>query len=149
MTKSEQIYPTDLNDTQWLKIRPYLPAEAKTGRPREHGWRVILNGIFYLLQSGCSSSDNGSPSGPSDSTNRTFTSSSDAGHTHSVTMARSEIDSPPSGGISRLTSSNSGHTHTFTITQAQLTTVQGGSTVSTSTSSDAGHSHTFSISKWY
>jgi putative transposase len=54
MTKSEQIYPTDLNDTQWLKIRPYLPAEAKTGRPREHGWRVILNGIFYLLQSGCS-----------------------------------------------------------------------------------------------
>ena len=54
MTKSEQIYPTDLNDTQWSKIRPYLPAEAQTGRPREHGWRKILNSIFYLLQSGCS-----------------------------------------------------------------------------------------------
>lgn len=54
MTKSQQIYPTDLNDTQWSKIRPYLPAEAATGRPREHGWRVILNGIFYVLQSGCS-----------------------------------------------------------------------------------------------
>ncbi len=54
MTKSQQIYPTDLNDTQWLKIRPYLPAEAATGRPREHGWRMILNGIFYILQSGCS-----------------------------------------------------------------------------------------------
>lgn len=54
MTKSQQIYPTDLNDTQWLKIRPYLPAEAKTGRRRAHGWRRILNGIFYLLQSGCS-----------------------------------------------------------------------------------------------
>jgi putative transposase len=54
MTKSQQIYPTDLNDTQWSKIRPYLPAEAKTGRPRAHGWRKILNGIFYLLQSGCS-----------------------------------------------------------------------------------------------
>jgi putative transposase len=54
MTKSQQIYPTDLNDTQWSKIRPYLPIEAKTGRPREHGWRKILNGIFYLLQSGCS-----------------------------------------------------------------------------------------------
>ena len=54
MTKSQQIYPTDLNDTQWLKIRPYLPAETKTGRPRKHGWRKILNGIFYLLQSGCS-----------------------------------------------------------------------------------------------
>lgn len=54
MTKSQQIYPTDLNDTQWSKIRPYLPAEASTGRPREHGWRRILNGIFYVLQSGCS-----------------------------------------------------------------------------------------------
>lgn len=54
MTKSKQPYPTDLNDTQWSKIRPYLPAEAQTGRPREHGWRMILNGIFYILQSGCS-----------------------------------------------------------------------------------------------
>lgn len=54
MIKSQQIYPTDLNDTQWSKIRPYLPAEASTGRPREHGWRMILNGIFYILQSGCS-----------------------------------------------------------------------------------------------
>jgi putative transposase len=54
MTKSKQPYPTDLNDTQWLKIRPYLPAAAQTGRPREHSWRMILNGIFYILQSGCS-----------------------------------------------------------------------------------------------
>lgn len=54
MTKSQQIYPTDLNDTQWSKIRPYLPAESQTGRPRTHGWRKILNGIFYILQSGCS-----------------------------------------------------------------------------------------------
>ena len=53
MTKSQQNYPTDLNDTQWLKIRPYLPATAQTGRPREHSWRMILNSIFYILQSGC------------------------------------------------------------------------------------------------
>ena len=54
MAKSQQVYPTDLNDTQWMRIRPYMPAEAPTGRPREHSWREILNGIFYLLQSGCS-----------------------------------------------------------------------------------------------
>jgi putative transposase len=54
MAKSQQVYPTDLNDTQWLRIRPYLPTKAQTGRPREHSWREILNGIFYLLQSGCS-----------------------------------------------------------------------------------------------
>jgi len=54
MTKSQQIYPTHLNDTQWLKIRPYLPAKAQTARSREHGWRISLNSIFYVLQSGCS-----------------------------------------------------------------------------------------------
>src|SRR5512141_3334564 len=54
MTRSKQVYPTDRDDTQWRKIRPYLPAAARTGRPRKHGWRMILNGIFYLLQSGCS-----------------------------------------------------------------------------------------------
>ncbi|MBV6397150.1 MAG: IS5 family transposase ISMac15 [Anaerolineales bacterium] len=53
MTKSQQSYPTDLNDTQWLKIRTYLPAQAQTGRPREHSWRIILNSIFYILQGGC------------------------------------------------------------------------------------------------
>jgi putative transposase len=54
MAKSQQVYPTDLNDTQWLRIRPYLPVEATTGRPRKYSWREILNGIFYILQSGCS-----------------------------------------------------------------------------------------------
>lgn len=53
MTKSQQNYPTALNDTQWSKIRPYLPAEVQTGHPREHGWRIILDSIFYILQSGC------------------------------------------------------------------------------------------------
>jgi len=52
--KSQQIYPTDLNDTPWLNIRTYLPAAAKVGRPREHGLRMILNGIFDVLQCGCS-----------------------------------------------------------------------------------------------
>ena len=41
MGTSQQVYPTDLNDTQWLRIRPYLPAEAPTGRPREHSWRAM------------------------------------------------------------------------------------------------------------
>lgn len=52
-TSTIPVYPTDLNDTQWLRIRPYLPSEATTGRPRKHGWRVILNAVFYVLQSGC------------------------------------------------------------------------------------------------
>jgi putative transposase len=53
MTKSRQAYPTDLNDTEWKAIAPYLPEEKATGRPREHTWREILNAIFYITRSGC------------------------------------------------------------------------------------------------
>jgi hypothetical protein len=106
-------------------------------------------GLALLLQSGCSSSGSGSPSSPSDTTNHTFVSSTDSGHSHTVTMAQSEITGPPSGGISRQTSSSSGHTHTFTMTNAQLMSCQSGGTVSTTTSNDAGHTHTFSVNKWF
>jgi len=54
MTKSRQAYPTDLNDTEWQAISPYLPKDQSTGRPREHSVREILNAIFYITRSGCS-----------------------------------------------------------------------------------------------
>jgi putative transposase len=53
MTKSQQGYPTDLNDTEWAQIAPYLPAANSTGAPRIHSWRTILNGMFYIVKNGC------------------------------------------------------------------------------------------------
>jgi putative transposase len=53
MTKSKQTYPTDLNDTEWKQIAPYLPEPKPTGRPREIPWREIMNGIFYMVKNGC------------------------------------------------------------------------------------------------
>ena len=53
MAKSNQTYPTDLNDTEWAQIAPLLPGKKMTGRPREHSWREILNGIFYVTKNGC------------------------------------------------------------------------------------------------
>jgi len=53
MAKSRQEYPTDLNDTQWAQIAPYLPGESKRGAPRQIPWREILNGIFYVVKNGC------------------------------------------------------------------------------------------------
>jgi len=53
MTKSNQTYPTDLNDTEWAQIAPLLPEKKLTGRPREHSWREILNAIFYVTKNGC------------------------------------------------------------------------------------------------
>jgi putative transposase len=53
MTKSNQAYPTDLNDTEWAQIAPYLPEPRTIGRPREIAWRDIMNGIFYMVKNGC------------------------------------------------------------------------------------------------
>ena len=53
MTKSNQAYPTDLNDTEWTQIAPYLPEPKPTGRPREIPWREIMNGMFYMVKNGC------------------------------------------------------------------------------------------------
>ena len=46
-------YPSDLTDAQWEFIEPLLPAPAATGRPRGDQ-REILNGILYVLTTGCS-----------------------------------------------------------------------------------------------
>jgi len=43
---------TELTDKQWRIIKPYIPKPASTGRPRSND-RMILNGIIYVLISGC------------------------------------------------------------------------------------------------
>ncbi|HLO16180.1 MAG TPA: IS5 family transposase [Anaerolineales bacterium] len=53
MTKSQQGYPTDLNDTEWAQFAPYLPEASSTGAPRIHSWRTLLNGMFYIVKNGC------------------------------------------------------------------------------------------------
>ncbi len=42
-------YPTDLSDSQWQIIEPYL----KDKRKRKYSHRVLLNAIFYLVKTGC------------------------------------------------------------------------------------------------
>jgi putative transposase len=57
MTKSQQSYPSDLNDTQWRIIEQYLPRvqpKGPGGAPRKYSWRAILNGIYYVESNGCS-----------------------------------------------------------------------------------------------
>jgi hypothetical protein len=111
-------------------------------------------GLATLLAARCKSSTTPGPT----ATSNTFTSSTVQGHNHTVTVAQNEINSPPSGGISRETSSSAvsygtGHTHTFTMTQTQLTSVMNGTTVTIETSATDGgsgsHTHVFSIAKWF
>ena len=43
---------TELTDDQWEVIRPLIPAQGRMGRPRADD-RQVLNGILYVLKSGC------------------------------------------------------------------------------------------------
>lgn len=51
---SVTLHPSDLTDTEWQQIKPFLPPDKATGRPRQWPLRLILDGIFYLVRSGCS-----------------------------------------------------------------------------------------------
>jgi transposase len=42
----------EVSDDEWELIRPHLPPRAKVGRPRADD-RKVLNGILYVLTTGC------------------------------------------------------------------------------------------------
>jgi transposase len=46
----------ELTDRQWEFMSPHIPPKAHTGRPREDD-RTTINGILYVLLSGCRWSD--------------------------------------------------------------------------------------------
>ena len=46
-------YQTDMTDAEWHVIAQHLPNPCATGRPREWPMREIVNGIFYVMRSGC------------------------------------------------------------------------------------------------
>jgi putative transposase len=46
-------YPSDLSDAQWAILAPLIPPAKPGGRPREVNIREVINGILYLLATGC------------------------------------------------------------------------------------------------
>jgi transposase len=46
-------YPSDLNDAEWALIEAQIPPAKRGGRPRDANVREVLNGIFYVLSTGC------------------------------------------------------------------------------------------------
>jgi putative transposase len=46
-------YLSDLTDAQWQRIEPLLPKPVRTGRRRAND-REVINGILYVLVTGCS-----------------------------------------------------------------------------------------------
>jgi putative transposase len=49
-----KVYPTDLKDEEWQLLEPLIPAAKTGGRPAQYSRREIVNGIAYVLGSGCS-----------------------------------------------------------------------------------------------
>jgi putative transposase len=50
---ARKAYSTDLTDDEWRRVEPQLPAAKPGGRPRSVDLREILNGVRYLLRTGC------------------------------------------------------------------------------------------------
>lgn len=45
-------YATDLSDESWEWIEPFVQ-QGRMGRKRTHDTRQVLNGIFYVVKTGC------------------------------------------------------------------------------------------------
>ena len=46
-------YPSDLRDAEWARLEPLIPPALPGGRPRKTDMRAAMNGIFFLLRTGC------------------------------------------------------------------------------------------------
>src|ERR687886_2256052 len=46
-------YPSDLTDAEWALVGPFIPPAKRGGRQRTVDVREVLNGILYVLATGC------------------------------------------------------------------------------------------------
>ena len=46
-------YPSDLTDAEWALVEPLIPPAKHGGRKREIDMREVLNGLLYVLSTGC------------------------------------------------------------------------------------------------
>jgi transposase len=46
-------YPSDLTDEEWSLVKRMIPSAKRGGRRRKVDVREVLNGIMYVLSTGC------------------------------------------------------------------------------------------------
>jgi len=46
-------YASDLTDAEWAMVAPMIPPAKRGGRPRTINVREVLNGVCYVLWTGC------------------------------------------------------------------------------------------------
>ena len=51
--RSRLRYPSDLTDEEWALIAPLIPPAKRGGNRRTVDVRAVVNGIMYILSTGC------------------------------------------------------------------------------------------------
>ncbi len=46
-------YPSDLTDSEWALVAPLIAPAKRGGRKREVDVRAVMNGVLYVLETGC------------------------------------------------------------------------------------------------
>jgi transposase len=46
-------YPSDLTDDEWARVEPLIPPAKRGGNKRRVDVREVMNGIMYVLSTGC------------------------------------------------------------------------------------------------
>ena len=49
----QPISPSDLTDHEWTQFSPLIPVAKPRGRPRVKELRLIVQGLCYVLRTGC------------------------------------------------------------------------------------------------
>jgi transposase len=51
--RSKQRYPSDLTDDEWALVKPLIRPAKRGGNKRTVDIREVLNGLLYILSTGC------------------------------------------------------------------------------------------------
>ena len=51
--RSRLRYPSDLTDGEWSLVEPLIPPAKRGGNKRHVNLREVLNGLMYILSTGC------------------------------------------------------------------------------------------------
>jgi transposase len=46
-------YPSDLTDDEWALVEPFIPPAKPGGGKRRQDMRAVMNGVMYILSTGC------------------------------------------------------------------------------------------------
>ena len=51
--RSKLRYPSDVTDSEWALVKPLIPPVKRGGGKRRVEMRAVVNGLMYVLSTGC------------------------------------------------------------------------------------------------